>query len=110
MSWLAAKPVVSSIIAGATKPEQIDANIASVGWTLTPEDLAVIGYDDREIAQFMRPPLTTILLPHLEMGTLAVEYILDHAARPEKRPAQLKVECPLVERGSVERSAIRQAS
>ncbi len=75
-----------------------------------PEDVAVIGYDDREIAQFMRPPLTTILLPHFEMGTLAVEYILDHADRPEKRAAQLKVECPLIERGSVERSVIRQAS
>jgi LacI family transcriptional regulator len=51
----------------------------------------------------MRPPLTTVLLPHVEMGTLAVEYLLEHSSRPEKRPAQLKVECPLVERGSVSR-------
>lgn len=65
-----------------------------------PEDVAVIGYDDREIAQFMRPPLTTMLLPHFEMGMLAAEYIVDHADRPERRPAQIKVECPLVERAS----------
>jgi LacI family transcriptional regulator len=80
-----------------------------------PEDVAVIGYDDREIAQFMRPALTTMLLPHFEMGTLAVEYIVDHARRPEKRPAQLKpgqikpaqikVECPLIERASVQMPA-----
>ncbi len=66
-----------------------------------PTDVAVIGYDDREIAQFMRPALTTVLLPHFEMGTLAAEYIVDHAGRPEKRPAQIKVECPLVERSSI---------
>ncbi len=38
-----------------------------------PADVAVVGYDDREIVQFLRPPLTTVLLPHFEMGTLAVE-------------------------------------
>jgi LacI family transcriptional regulator len=74
-----------------------------------PEDVAVIGYDDREIARFMRPPLTTILLPHLEMGTLAAEYLIDHANRPEKRPAQIKVECPLIERSSAGQVAIREA-
>jgi len=66
-----------------------------------PEDVAVVGYDDREIAQFMRPALTTVLLPHFDMGVLAAEYLIDHAARPEKRPAQIKVECPLIARASV---------
>ena len=42
MSWLAGRPYVSSIIAGATKPEQVEQNIAAVGWTLTPADLAEI--------------------------------------------------------------------
>jgi aryl-alcohol dehydrogenase-like predicted oxidoreductase len=41
-SWLAAQPVVSSIIAGATKPEQLEANIKAAGWTLTAEELAEI--------------------------------------------------------------------
>jgi aryl-alcohol dehydrogenase-like predicted oxidoreductase len=41
-AWLAARPVVASVIAGATKPEQIAANAAAVGWTLGPEDLAEI--------------------------------------------------------------------
>jgi aryl-alcohol dehydrogenase-like predicted oxidoreductase len=41
-SWLAAKPVVASVIAGATKPEQIEANAKAVEWQLTPEDLAEI--------------------------------------------------------------------
>lgn len=41
-SWLAANPVVASVIAGATKPEQIEANAKAVEWQLTPEDLAEI--------------------------------------------------------------------
>lgn len=42
MSWLASRPYIPSIIAGATKPEQIEQNIAAVGWTLSPADLAEI--------------------------------------------------------------------
>jgi aryl-alcohol dehydrogenase-like predicted oxidoreductase len=42
MSWLASRPFMSGIIAGATKPEQVEQNIAAVGWTLSPADLAEI--------------------------------------------------------------------
>ncbi len=42
MSWLAAKPAIASIIAGATSPAQVKANVASTGWRLTPEDLAAL--------------------------------------------------------------------
>jgi len=66
-----------------------------------PEDVAVVGYDNREIAQFTHPPLTTVLLPHFDMGALAAEQIIEHAIGPTDRPAQIKVECPLVERNSV---------
>jgi aryl-alcohol dehydrogenase-like predicted oxidoreductase len=41
-SWLAAQPIVTSVIAGATKPEQIDANVKAVSWRLSAEDLAEI--------------------------------------------------------------------
>jgi len=37
MAWLAALPAVSSIIAGATKPEQVAANVAAAEWTLIAE-------------------------------------------------------------------------
>ena len=39
-SWLAAQPTVASVIAGATRPEQIAQNAAAAGWTLNAEDLA----------------------------------------------------------------------
>jgi aryl-alcohol dehydrogenase-like predicted oxidoreductase len=41
-SWLAAQPVVSSVIAGATRPEQIAANVKAADWALSQEDLAEI--------------------------------------------------------------------
>jgi aryl-alcohol dehydrogenase-like predicted oxidoreductase len=41
-AWLAARPFVASVIAGATKPEQIDGNIAAAAWKLSPEELAEV--------------------------------------------------------------------
>lgn len=41
-SWLTARPQVASVIAGATRPEQVEANAAAVSWTLSPEELAEI--------------------------------------------------------------------
>ena len=42
IAWLAARPEVASIIAGATSPAQVAANVAGAGWHLTPADLAEI--------------------------------------------------------------------
>ena len=39
---LAAVPGVASVIAGATRPEQVRANAAAGAWVPTPEDLAVL--------------------------------------------------------------------
>jgi aryl-alcohol dehydrogenase-like predicted oxidoreductase len=41
-SWLAGQPAVASVIAGATSPEQVQANARAAGWKLTSEDRAEI--------------------------------------------------------------------
>jgi aryl-alcohol dehydrogenase-like predicted oxidoreductase len=41
-AWLLAQPNLASVIAGATSPEQIQANTAAVEWTLTPDELAEV--------------------------------------------------------------------
>jgi aryl-alcohol dehydrogenase-like predicted oxidoreductase len=43
LSWLASQPVVSSVIAGATSPEQVKANVAGTRADLTPAEVAEIG-------------------------------------------------------------------
>jgi aryl-alcohol dehydrogenase-like predicted oxidoreductase len=40
IAWLNAQDGVASVIAGATTPEQVQANAAAAAWTLTQEDLA----------------------------------------------------------------------
>ena len=39
-AWLLGQPVVSSVIAGATSAEQVQANAATAEWRLTPEEVA----------------------------------------------------------------------
>jgi aryl-alcohol dehydrogenase-like predicted oxidoreductase len=39
LSWLAHRPAVASVIAGATMPEQVEDNVRAMGWRLTPEDM-----------------------------------------------------------------------
>jgi aryl-alcohol dehydrogenase-like predicted oxidoreductase len=41
-SWLASRPQVSSVIAGATSPEQIEQNVNAISWTLSADDVAEI--------------------------------------------------------------------
>lgn len=39
IGWLASQPHVASVIAGATKPEQVTANVAAGAWELTAEEI-----------------------------------------------------------------------
>ncbi|MBH67008.1 MAG: aldo/keto reductase [Rhodospirillaceae bacterium] len=41
-SWTATRPTTASIIAGATKPEQIDANVAAVSWNMSSDEIKEI--------------------------------------------------------------------
>lgn len=73
-----------------------------------PDDLSVVGFDDQEyIASELDPPLTTMRLPHREMGQLAIETVLGFDTtyagwQPRADGASIAlVECPLVRRDSV---------
>jgi aryl-alcohol dehydrogenase-like predicted oxidoreductase len=46
LAWLLSRPEVSTIIAGATKPEQVDENARAADWQLSADDLAEI---DRQL-------------------------------------------------------------
>jgi len=69
-----------------------------------PDDVAVIGFDNQElIAPNLYPSLTTMALPHYEMGKWAVETLLSLINNPDTREetaVQHKMHCPLVERNS----------
>lgn len=68
-----------------------------------PRDVAVMGFDNQElIAAYLRPPLSTMALPHYEMGQWAVQYLVEHGHDPDGLvPVQQMLACPLIERESV---------
>jgi aryl-alcohol dehydrogenase-like predicted oxidoreductase len=41
-TWLLARPTIASVIAGATKPEQVEQNAKAAEGELTPEEIAEI--------------------------------------------------------------------
>ncbi len=73
-----------------------------------PADVSVVGYDNQEIlAAHCRPPLTTIRIPYFEMGSWAVDQLID--AKPTEIDAKLpplRLECPVVQRASVGRPLV----
>jgi LacI family transcriptional regulator len=71
-----------------------------------PGDLSVVGFDDQElIAANLHPGLTTVALPHYEMGAWATEHLID--AVEGKTDLSLMalhptiLSCPLVGRDSI---------
>jgi LacI family transcriptional regulator len=63
-----------------------------------PDDISVVSFDDQDIASWLRPALTTLALPHYDMGRTAVELVLG----AEVLGAGVRrVTMPLRERGSV---------
>jgi len=69
-----------------------------------PNDVSVVGFDNHQlIARYLRPALTTMTLPHYEMGQWAVRHLLVGAAEDGGlgAPVQHQLPCPLVERQSV---------
>lgn len=68
-----------------------------------PEDISVVGFDDEDLASYMVPPLSTVLLPHDEMARWAVGVLLDHneGISSHRTTQKIKLECPFVERGSI---------
>jgi len=55
-----------------------------------PEDIALIGFDDIELAAFTNPPLTTIAQPKLEMGKTITELLIQRIKNKE-RDVQFKM-------------------
>ncbi|XTZ38456.1 ribose operon transcriptional repressor RbsR [Salmonella enterica] len=66
-----------------------------------PQDMAIVGYDDIELARYMTPPLTTIHQPKDELGELAIDVLIHRMAEPGLQQQRLQLTPILIERGSV---------
>ena len=69
-----------------------------------PEDVALVGYDNRAVASIADPPLTTVQLPLGNIGRRAAQELLrlmDRRPPHEETPAsRIQIHCPLVIRDS----------
>jgi DNA-binding LacI/PurR family transcriptional regulator len=65
-----------------------------------PGDIAIIGFDEMAWAMSLRPPLTTVAQPALEVGRTAAELLLDRIRKPEQPRKQVVLETQLIVRAS----------
>jgi len=74
-----------------------------------PEDISVVGFDNREIAQLINPPLTTVALPNNQIGYQAAKHLLARIQKTEAVPLEMVLPCRIIERDSVAPVAERPA-
>ncbi|MEV6237639.1 LacI family DNA-binding transcriptional regulator [Lentzea sp. NPDC051838] len=69
-----------------------------------PDDVSVIGFGDHPLASWLRPRLTTVALPHYELGAQAVTALVEmveRRGRGGRAPSIRRVSMPVREGGSV---------
>ena len=70
-----------------------------------PADVSVVSFDDHPIASWMRPKLTTVALPHYELGRKAVDVLFAEMSRPlqgvDREGEVHRVPMPVRDRDSV---------
>jgi LacI family transcriptional regulator len=69
-----------------------------------PEDVAIVGFDDIELASYISPSLTTVAQPKLEIGQLAVKLLFERMGDPSLPPRHTVLSTTLVIRESSVRS------
>lgn len=65
-----------------------------------PDDLSIVGFDDIEISTVVSPELTTVHVPHQEMGAIAAQSLLQ-LTKDADAPKQVELETHIVMRGSL---------
>ena len=65
------------------------------------KDYAVAGFDNREMSDFLTPPLTTMEIPLEEIGHESAVVLLEKINGKEIDTNDIKIPCRLIERKSV---------
>jgi DNA-binding LacI/PurR family transcriptional regulator len=65
-----------------------------------PDDIAIVGFDDRAFCPYLNPPLTSVALPVGQMGKTATELLVEDIINGSSKPKRLELDCSLVIRKS----------
>jgi LacI family transcriptional regulator len=101
----AAEAVVTQILECPTRPRAIFAMNDQFGIDVMqllqarglsiPHDIAIVGFDDVELARYVTPPLTTVQQPIERMGVRAAEILISHIRKPDREPEIIWLETEL---------------
>ncbi|MBP1756161.1 MAG: transcriptional regulator LacI family [Firmicutes bacterium] len=68
------------------------------------KDIALVGFDNREISTVCRPTLTTVSPPLFEIGHTAASLLIDKIeGKPQTASGEILLECSIIERDSTKR-------
>ena len=98
-SLMARKQIPSAIICGndvlaagaIVRAKQLDIDV--------PAQVSITGFDDIDLASVVAPPLTTVKVPQLEMGTAAAKLLLQMLS--QQTPASIELQTKVVMRQSL---------
>lgn len=65
-----------------------------------PDDISVIGFNDMPFMDKVSPPMTTVRIPHYEIGAEAARLLLEVLEDPTRHPRSLLLPLTLVKRAS----------
>jgi LacI family transcriptional regulator len=65
-----------------------------------PAEVSVVGFNDMPFADRFQPPLTTIHIPHQQIGMAAADLMLERLTKSDGRPRHVRLEPALVVRAS----------
>ncbi|MGH8827292.1 MAG: LacI family DNA-binding transcriptional regulator, partial [Jiangellaceae bacterium] len=68
-----------------------------------PGDISVVGFNDMPFLDKLRPPLTTVAVPHHEIGVEAAHMLLESIKQPDRLPRSVYLSVSLVTRASTDR-------
>jgi LacI family transcriptional regulator len=76
--------------------------IFELGYSV-PDDLSVIGFDNREFSRFYRPRITTMDLPLNQMGEKSAEILINLINGKKINKKSYRIKCRLIKRDSVKK-------
>lgn len=79
------RPELDAVFAGSDVTAAGARQVLREAGRRTPEDVALVGYDDSAVARLMDPPLTSVRQPIVEMGRAMIDLLLAEIA--DRRPA-----------------------
>lgn len=68
-----------------------------------PEDISIVGFDDRPVCKMVEPPLTTVAVPLALFGPSAVNLLISKIQEPRSQSLKIDIGTNLIERASVAR-------